>query len=113
MLQLVARYADAWNTAWHTDPAIVKKRYEELTQACKSVGRDPATIETTVGTTVRLRPFKEGETPGREIVGTPEEIAQRLQAFSNVGTSQLIVALDQYTPDDIRQLGHIAKLASQ
>jgi alkanesulfonate monooxygenase SsuD/methylene tetrahydromethanopterin reductase-like flavin-dependent oxidoreductase (luciferase family) len=57
--------------------------------------------------------LKEGETSGREIVGTPEEIAQRLQAFSNVGTSQLIVALDQYTPDDIRQLGHIAELARQ
>src|SRR6184192_703328 len=28
MLQLVARYADAWNTAWHTDTAIVKERYE-------------------------------------------------------------------------------------
>ena len=42
MLQLVARDADAWNTAWHTDTAIVKERYEPLAQACAAIGRDPA-----------------------------------------------------------------------
>ncbi len=113
MLQLVARYADAWNTAWHSDPAVVKERYESLAQASKVVGRDPTTIEITVGTEVRLQPLKEGEVPGKEISGSLEEIADRLQAFSSVGTSQLIVALDSYTPDSIRQLGRIAELARQ
>src|SRR5579864_4692005 len=43
MLRLVARYADAWNTAWPTDPAVVKERHDPLAQACAAVGRDPAT----------------------------------------------------------------------
>src|SRR6266550_4322433 len=90
MLQLVARYADAWNTAWHTDTAIVKERYEPLAQACTAIGRDPATIEITVGTEVRLQPRKDDGSPDNAISGTPEEIAGRLQAFSSVGTSHLI-----------------------
>ncbi len=113
MLQLVARYADAWNTAWHTDPAKVKERYEPLAQACAAIGRDPATIEITVGTEVRLQPRKDDGSPDNAISGTPEEIAGRLQDFASVGSSHLIVSLDAVTPDSIRQLGHIVELARQ
>lgn len=113
MLQLVARYADAWNTAWHTDTAIVKERHEPLAQACAAIGRDPATIEITVGTEVRLQPRKDDGSPDNAISGTPEEIAGRLQEFASVGSSHLIVALDAVTPTSIEQLGHIAELARQ
>ena len=111
MLQLIARDADAWNTAWHTDAAVVKERIDELAQVCATIGRDPASIEMTVGTEVRLQPRKEDGSTDRAISGTPEEIASRLQAFADVGTSHLIVALDAVTPSSIEQLGHIAELA--
>ena len=111
MLQLIARDADAWNTAWHTDAAVVKERFDELAQVCATIGRDPASIEMTVGTEVRLQPRKEDGSTDRAISGTPEEIASRLQAFADVGTSHLIVALDAVTPSSIEQLGHIAELA--
>ena len=110
MLQLVAQYADAWNTAWHTDPAVVKERYEPLAQACAALGRDPAAIEITVGTEVRLHPREDDASPDRAISGSPEEIARRLQDFAGVGTSHLIVALDAVTSANIEQLGHIAAL---
>src|SRR5205823_12463027 len=79
MLQLVAQYADAWNTAWHTDTAIVKERHEPLMQACAALGRDPATIEITVGTEVRLHPRKEDGSPDTAISVAPEGIADRLR----------------------------------
>jgi alkanesulfonate monooxygenase SsuD/methylene tetrahydromethanopterin reductase-like flavin-dependent oxidoreductase (luciferase family) len=113
MLQLVARDADAWNTAWHIDAAIVKERYESLTQACATIGRDPATVELTVGTEVRLQPRKDDGSPDRAISGAPEEIACRLQDFASVGTSHLIIALDAVTPASIEQFGHIAELMHQ
>ena len=113
MLQLVARYADAWNTAWHTDTAIVKERYEPLAQACTAIGRDPATIEITVGTEVRLQPRKDDGSPDNAISGAPEEIADRLRDFASVSNSHLIVSLDAVTPASIEQLGHIAELARQ
>jgi alkanesulfonate monooxygenase SsuD/methylene tetrahydromethanopterin reductase-like flavin-dependent oxidoreductase (luciferase family) len=111
MLQLVARYADAWNTAWHTGTAIVKERYEPLAQACAGIGRDPATLEITVGTEVRLQPRKDDGSPDNAISGAPEEIAVRLQDFASVGNSHLMVALDAVTPASIEQLGRIAELA--
>jgi alkanesulfonate monooxygenase SsuD/methylene tetrahydromethanopterin reductase-like flavin-dependent oxidoreductase (luciferase family) len=113
MLQLTARDADAWNTAWHTDAAIVKERFDELAQVCTTIRRDPASIEMTVGTEVRLQPRKEDGSPDRAISGTSEEIADRLQDFASVGTSHLIVSLDAVTPASIEQLGHIVELARQ
>jgi alkanesulfonate monooxygenase SsuD/methylene tetrahydromethanopterin reductase-like flavin-dependent oxidoreductase (luciferase family) len=113
MLQLTARDADAWNTAWHTNAAIAKERFDELRQVCTTIGRDPASIEMTVGTDVRLHPRKEDGSTDRAISGTPEEIASRLQAFAGVGTSHLFVALDAVTPASIEQLGHITDLARQ
>ncbi len=110
MLKLIVRDADAWNTAWHTDAAIVKERFDELAQVCATIGRDPASIEMTVGTEVRLQPRKEDGSTDKAISGTPEEIASRLQAFADVGTSHLIVALDVVTPSSIEQLGHIIEL---
>ena len=110
MLQLIARDADAWNTAWHTDAAVVKERIDEFAQVCATVGRDPASIEMTVGTEVRLQPRKEDGSTDRAISGTPEEIASCLQAFAEVGTSHLIVALDAVSPSSIEQLGHIVEL---
>ena len=110
MLRLTARDADAWNTAWHTDAAVVKERFDELAQVCATIGRDPASIEMTVGTDVRFQPRKEDGSPDRAISGTPEEIASRLKAFADVGTSHLIVGLDAVTPSSIEQLGHITEL---
>src|SRR5215469_4391934 len=41
LLRLAARYADAWNTAWHSDTTAVKERYQQFKEACAAVGRDP------------------------------------------------------------------------
>ena len=112
LLRLVARYADAWNTAWHINPAVVKQRYEELQQACAAVGRDPATIELTVGTEVRLQPRNETSSQ-QAISGSAEEIARQLQGFADVGARHLIVVLDPLTPASIEQFGHIVGLLHQ
>ncbi len=50
MLELTARWADAWNTAWfgHVDE-LLRRRNAELDEACARVGRDPGSIRRTVG----------------------------------------------------------------
>jgi alkanesulfonate monooxygenase SsuD/methylene tetrahydromethanopterin reductase-like flavin-dependent oxidoreductase (luciferase family) len=108
MLELVAQYADAWNTAWHLDPAAVASRYEDFEQACTRVGQDSKRVELTVGTAVRLRPT-EDDAPETAIGGTPEEIVRRLQALATPRVSQLIVSLDPLTPATIEEFGDIAR----
>lgn len=110
MLQLVARYADQWNTAWHTDAAVVQERYAQLQAACAEVGRDAATITLTVGTSVNLQPAAGSET-GQAITGSPAEIAQRLHAFAGVGVAHLIVELEPLTPKTIEEFGRIVEMA--
>ena len=64
MLQLAARYADAWNNAWHPDPSTMNTSYAAFKQACALVGRDPATVELTLGTGGKAT-FRPGSRPRR------------------------------------------------
>src|SRR5215207_1774545 len=53
VLRMVARHADAWNMAWFGLPNERSTgRLADLRAACEAEGRDPATIEVTVGLTV-------------------------------------------------------------
>jgi len=50
MLQLTARYADQWNAAWFGHPNDrFHGRVADLRKALNAAGRDPATLEVTVG----------------------------------------------------------------
>lgn len=95
MLRLVARHADAWNTAWHTQPEVVAERWAAMRQACEEEGRDPATLELTAG--VIIHPGPNGERiEGKpfEVTGTNEEIADRLRSFIAVGVQHLILVIN-------------------
>jgi probable F420-dependent oxidoreductase len=113
MLQLVAQYADAWNTAWHVESRVVKEQYEQFKKVCSAVGRDPATIELTAGTVVRLLESSKDATAEKAISGSPEEIASRLQSFADVGVSHLIVVLDPPGVAGIEQFGRVVELLHQ
>jgi len=112
MLQLVARYADAWNTVWHTDPAIVQERYAEFKEICTATGRDPAAIELTAGTLVQLPQSAEKTAAFTEkvIAGTLEEIADRLRGFADVGVTHLMIASEPSGAASVEQFGRIVEL---
>ncbi len=110
MLRLVAQYADAWNTVWHKDPLVVKERHAEFKEICATVGRDPATIELTAGTIVRLTLSAEANPIAEAISGTLEEIAHQLQGFANVGVTHLMVVLDSSSVASIEQFGRVVEL---
>jgi probable F420-dependent oxidoreductase len=53
MLTLVAEHADQWNAAWYGRPnARFRGRVADLRRALEAAGRDPATLELTVGVEV-------------------------------------------------------------
>lgn len=104
MLELTARYADAWNLAWFglPDERLARIR-EALSQACERVGRDPATLSITVGITVRYPELASAATDakaptGPALSGTPAEIAAGLAAHAAAGADHVIAALEPATP---------------
>ena len=106
-LKLVARYADANNVGGGI--VNVRRKEQILRQHCEAVGRDHREIERTTGIgTVFIRDDRaEAERLFREAflrnrvarpwvdqpVGTPEDVAERLAPFLELGYRHLIAGL--------------------
>jgi alkanesulfonate monooxygenase SsuD/methylene tetrahydromethanopterin reductase-like flavin-dependent oxidoreductase (luciferase family) len=110
MLQLAARYADAWNAAWPVEPTALRESYDEFKKACAIVGRDATTVELTVGTMVKLLSAGEKVEETKAISGSPQDIARRLESFASEGATHVIVFLEPLTLESIEQFGYIAEL---
>ncbi len=106
-LKLVARYADACNIGGGL--ATVRRKEAILLEHCRTVGRDPSTIErtTNIGTIFIRDDRAEAERLFREAfqrnrianpwadqpVGTPEDVAERLAPYLELGYRHLIVGV--------------------
>jgi len=100
MLRLTARHADAWNTAWHANPADAVARIADVHAACTAEGRDPATLEITVGLPLV---YSDLGTPAfaNSLEGTPEKIAAALTGFADLGVGHVIVDIAPHTPETL------------
>ena len=103
MLALVARHADAWNTAWIGPASQLPPRMEGLQAALAEAGRDAASLEITVGINVVLPEYADAEHPALEvtensITGSPEELAAELRAYADMGVGHIQAALEPPTP---------------
>ena len=114
MLRLVARYADAWNTVWHRWPKGVEDVYPALLEACKDVGRDPASIALTAGSfaTVLAR-GEQRPADTKTITGSPEEVALQLNGFARAGVTHLTLVLEPEGVGGIERLGEVVEILDQ
>jgi len=115
MLELVARHADQWNAAWygHPDQADeLRERLGNLHRALEAAGRDPASLEITVGIFVAFE-GAEADAPERAIRGSVEEIADALAGYAELGAGHLIAHIFPRTTDAVRRLGEVAELARE
>lgn len=113
MLQLVARHADQWNAAWygHPDQADeLRERLGNLRTALDAAGRDPASLEITVGIFVAFE-GADADTPERALRGTVDEIADGLAGYAALDVKHLIVHIFPRTTDAVKRLGEAAALA--
>jgi alkanesulfonate monooxygenase SsuD/methylene tetrahydromethanopterin reductase-like flavin-dependent oxidoreductase (luciferase family) len=109
-LRIVAEHADMWNV--FGTPEVLAHKDAVLRAHCADVGRDPATIERTVGCKitirgteaeaerVRLSLLEHNRTPLERVegdltfwTGTAEQIAETMIAYRRVGFHTFIVEL--------------------
>jgi probable F420-dependent oxidoreductase len=113
-LRLIARHADGWNSVWRWTPEAYAARVRRARELAEEVDRDPATLRFSVGlytivgedeADVRRRwAAFERWTPGvlagesvggwraDALVGTVEEVRERVDAFAAIGVEEIVVA---------------------
>lgn len=113
LLRLVARHADGWNTVWAWAPDAYRAKVRALERACEREGRDPGTVRRSIGLytligederdlVARYRALQRW-TPGGaldeellddwardKLVGTPEQVLDRLAAFAELGVEEVV-----------------------
>ena len=85
-LKLVAMYADACNV-FGTDPEHLAHKFGVLRRHCEAVGRDYASVEKTLLTTVSLTP------DGARRSLTPDQLVERLGRTADAGAQHAIFSL--------------------
>lgn len=113
MLRLVAEHADAWNTAWLGPASELPPRLEPLRAALAEAGRDPATLEVTVGVGVVLPQYGEGLEVNGSLTGSVDQLAAELRAYRHAGAGHLIVSLEPGTVEAVTHLAQSAALARE
>jgi probable F420-dependent oxidoreductase len=109
MLRLTARYADVWNTAWHTEPSSAIERLDSVRAACGAAGREPATLRLTVCVTLAF-PDLATTTPQPALTGSAEDIASAFVGYADLGVSELIVDVHPYVPKAVDRLAEAVRL---
>ncbi len=88
MLRITARHADEWNTWGTPEQAAVHRA--ALIETCHEVGRDPATVRTSVNALVDL----DGSAPptGRAaLVGSAQQLVDQFGQYAELGFDEFIL----------------------
>jgi len=114
LLEVVARHADGWNTAWVWTVEAWRDRAAVLDAASERAGRDPASVARSVGLYAlagedeadlarRFERLRRLSPPGvldavdlaqwrtGRLVGTVEQVADQVRAWQGAGVSSLIL----------------------
>jgi probable F420-dependent oxidoreductase len=101
MLRLAARYADAWNADRQNDVEAVKAVNARVDEACRDVGRDPASLARIIGIQVDLLNASRQPVQPRQwvmapwpLTGTPEELAAQVRSYAEARVEHLMVWID-------------------
>jgi alkanesulfonate monooxygenase SsuD/methylene tetrahydromethanopterin reductase-like flavin-dependent oxidoreductase (luciferase family) len=95
MLGLIAKYADVWNVAWFGTPGEkFQQARERMLAACAERGRDPKTLQVSVGVYVKP-PDAAEDAPG--VVGEVEALADAIDAWRAEGVAEILFWMDPPT----------------
>ena len=108
MLRLTAEYGDAWNTCWLARAEELPERVAAMEAACAEVGRDPVTLEVTVGQMVTFPGLDQEQDPegGLEkyTFTSPDDLAREFAKFARLGVDHLMVWPTPRVPECLDRL---------
>jgi len=114
MLKLTAQYADLWNTGYMGKPETMAEPLTKIRDACRTVGRDPATLGITalIGLwfpALSGQPNKPGffEDP---LTGAVEEIAAAMHGYAELGVQHIMFQCEPYSREARRLLTEALQL---
>jgi alkanesulfonate monooxygenase SsuD/methylene tetrahydromethanopterin reductase-like flavin-dependent oxidoreductase (luciferase family) len=117
MLRLCATYCEYWNV-WSKNRAGEMPEVNALVdEACRDVGRDPATLARTVAVHIDLPDF-EHPRPANDLSGSThlsgsiEEIAEELSRYSAEGVEHMQIVLDPNTVEGIEAFAPVLEMVS-
>ena len=113
MMELTARFADQWNTAWHGDVSAYTAA-AGLDAACERVGRDPSTLAKTAGIVVDILADDapvDTENAATAIRGPIGHVAEVLAAYAETDCAHVICNLPGLTAEKTARLADAAKMA--
>ena len=114
MLDLTARWADQWNTAWFgAANETVQENIRKLRAAVSASGRPVDAVSVTVGITVadHDQPAMAEPEPNA-IVGTIADIAKAFKDYEALGVEHLVVGLEPITVRSVRRVAEAKQLAN-
>jgi probable F420-dependent oxidoreductase len=110
MLRITARYADEWNT-WGA-PEYAAERRAALVEACDKVGRDPATMRTSVNALVGLGAG--ASPPGRAALsGSAEHLIDQFGQYAEHGFDEFILPDWNLGTDPAERADNLARIKTE
>jgi probable F420-dependent oxidoreductase len=112
MLRLTARYADLWNTGYMGQPDTMAEPLARIADACREVGRDPATLGITalIGLWFPELQAKQPSFLDTPLTGTAPEIAAAMRGYAELGVQHIMFQCEPYVPEAIERLTEALKL---
>jgi probable F420-dependent oxidoreductase len=110
MLRLTARLADQWNGCWFGEPASAADLLAKVRHACAEVGRDPASLQLTVGVNVACGIPAEVRKCAGVLSGTAAEVAAGFAGYQALGVHHVICNLNPHDAAAQRELAHAVRL---
>jgi alkanesulfonate monooxygenase SsuD/methylene tetrahydromethanopterin reductase-like flavin-dependent oxidoreductase (luciferase family) len=94
MMSLIAKWADRWNSVWYGLPTDeFRDERADLEATCAKAGRDPATIEISVGIAVQDPRTLDRNGP-EAVVGAVEPLAEGFEVWRNEGVDEVMCRLE-------------------
>jgi probable F420-dependent oxidoreductase len=106
MLRLTAELADAWDGG-SGGLEKSKEAVSKMDEACRAVGRDPATIARSLEAVVRTIPDGNAAPNEKELRGSPEEVAATLLRYADLGIQHLVFTIEPQTLEGVRAFAPI------